>query len=657
MQPLIIGRDVCSDTNACTEREWLVTNGIGGYGCGTLSGVLTRRYHGLLVAALNPPAERTNLVTKINETVTDGDQVYDISASQFVDESLTLGGAKYLDQFRLEGTLPIWTYSIADMLLEKRIWMEYGENTTYITYTLQRANRPLQLELAVLVNYKDFHANTIADDWQMEIVLVAEGVKVVAKPDASPFYLQSDNAIAEIAHEWITDHTLKVETYRGQDDVADHLHAVTFNITLQPAETVTVVASTQLQTDIDAAAALARHQQRALHLLDIADVQQEPAWIQQLVLAADQFIVQRAVENNPNGRSVIAGYHWFGDWGRDTMIALPGLTLATKRYDDARTILRTFAAFVDQGMLPNRFPDVGETPEYNTVDATLWYFESIRQSYNVTQDRALLQDLYPVLVDVIEWHQRGTRFNIHMDPSDSLIAAGEEGVQLTWMDAKVDGWVVTPRIGKPVEINALWYNALKNMAYFATQIDADGRAYDELAEQVLVSFDKFWNHDAAYCYDVLDTPDGTPDTALRPNQLFAVSITYSPLNAHQQRAVVDACAQHLVTPHGMRSLAPFHPDYVPIYGGDLLTRDAAYHQGTVWGWLIGAFVIAHYKVYQNSTAARSFLAPFEHHLRQNCIGTIAEIFDADPPFWPRGCVAQAWSVAEVLRAWQATQTQ
>lgn len=656
IQPLRLGRAICSDPHAASEREWLITNGIGGYGCGTVSGVLTRRYHGLLVAALNPPAERTNLVTKINETVTDGDHVYELGVDRFMDEPLELGGAKYLNQFQLDGTIPIWTYGIAEMLLEKRVWMEYGENTTYITYTLRRANRPIQLQCAVLVNYKDFHANTIADDWDMDIQAVDNGVQILPKPEAAPFFLQSDRASVEKVHRWVNHFTLAVETYRGQDDVGDHLHAVTLKFTLQPNESVTIVASTQQQTTIDATAALLRQQTRESQLLATAQLDKAPDWIQRLVLAADQFIVKRSIENNPDGRSVIAGYHWFGDWGRDTMISLPGLTITTKRYDDARLILRTFAAFVDQGMLPNRFPDVGEVPEYNTVDATLWYFEAIRQAYDATHDKELLQDLYPVLVDIIEWHQRGTRFNIHVDEADSLIWAGQDGVQLTWMDAKVDGWVVTPRVGKPVEINALWYNALKNMVYFAQQINVDGAAFEALAEKVLASFGAFWNAETGYCYDVLDTPDGTPDPALRPNQLFAVSITYSPLNADQQRAVVDACARDLLTPHGMRSLAPLHPDYVPVYGGDLLTRDGAYHQGTVWGWLIGAFVIAHLKVYNDPAIAQSFLTPFEEHLRQNCIGSIAEIFDADPPFWPRGCGAQAWSVAEVLRAWHATKS-
>lgn len=654
MQPLILGRDICNDAAAATEREWLVTNGIGGYACGTVSGVLTRRYHGLLVAALNPPAERTTLVTKINETVIDGDDTYDLSVDLKVDEPLTLGGARYLDQFRLEGTLPVWTYTIAEMQLEKRIWMVYGENTTYITYTLQRGNRPITLQLDVLVNYKDFHANTIADTWEMALSPIDNGIRVLPVRDSEPFYLQSDRATVTPTHTWVKDYSLLVETYRGQDDISDHLHAATFTVTLQPDESVTVVASTQQQINIDNNTALQRYQQREQVLLDKSGLHDEPSWIQQLVLAADQFIVKRAVADNPEGRSVIAGYHWFGDWGRDTMIALPGLTLTTQRYDDALMILRTFAAFIDQGMLPNRFPDVGEEPEYNTVDATLWYFEAIRQAYDATQDISLLQDLYPVLTDIIEWHQHGTRYNIKMDANDKLITAGEEGVQLTWMDAKVDGWVVTPRVGKPVEINALWYNALKNMAYFAEQIQTDGAAYAELAEQVLASFGRFWNASAGYCYDVIDTPAGGPDDALRPNQLFAISITYSPLAPELQKAIVDACARHLLTPHGMRSLAPFHPDYVPVYGGDLLTRDGAYHQGTTWGWLIGTFVIAHLRVYQNAAQARSFLASFEQHLRQNCIGSIAEIFDADAPFWPRGCVAQAWSVAEVLRAWHAT---
>jgi predicted glycogen debranching enzyme len=335
------------------------------------------------------------------------------------------------------------------------------------------------------------------------------------------------------------------------------------------------------------------------------------------------------------------------------MISLPGLTLVTGRPEVAARILRTFAHFVDQGMLPNRFPNEGETPEYNTVDATLWYFEAIRAYHVATSDDALLRDLFPVLQEIVERYRRGTRYNIHVDPADGLLYAGEPGVQLTWMDAKVGNWVVTPRIGKPVEINALWYNTLCNMADFARRLNEPADGYETLVEQARVGFARFWSEAAGYCYDVMDGPDGD-DPALRPNQLLAVSLPHSPLDARQQRAVVDVCARHLLTSHGLRSLTPDDPAYVGRYGGDQRQRDAAYHQGTVWGWLIGPFISAYLRVYGDRERARSLLRPLIHHLADHGVGSISEIFDGDPPFTARGCIAQAWSVAEVLRAWQET---
>jgi predicted glycogen debranching enzyme len=357
-----------------------------------------------------------------------------------------------------------------------------------------------------------------------------------------------------------------------------------------------------------------------------------------------------------DGCTVIAGYPWFGDWGRDTMISLPGLTLATGRQAVAERILRTFAHVVDQGMLPNRFPNEGGgnpssgRPEYNTVDATLWYFEAVRAYYAVSTDIQLVCDLFPVLREIVDWHKRGTRYNIQLDRDDGLLYAGELGVQLTWMDARVGDWVVTPRIGKPVEVNALWYNALRTMAAFARELDEPADRYKELAERARTGFKRFWNEKLGYCYDVLDGPDGV-DPSLRPNQLLAVSLPYSPLNAGQQRGVVDACARHLLTSHGVRSLWREDPAYVGRYGGDQCHRDGGYHQGTVWGWLIGPFIQSHLRVYDDPELARSLLQPFVHHLADHGVGSVSEIFDGDPPFRPRGCIAQAWSVAQFLEAW------
>ncbi len=503
---------------------------------------------------------------------------------------------------------------------------------------------------------------------------VQHGLRVVAFDGATPLHLLSDGVEVAVEHTWYRGYVLAVEAYRGLDAREDHLYAGRFRARLQPGGSLTLVVSTESGPSLDGEAAYQKRRSRERRLLERGGGQSQPeeseasppSWVPQLALAADQFIVQRDLPEDGEGQTVIAGYPWFGDWGRDTMISLPGLTLVTGRYAVAERVLRTFARFVDQGMLPNRFPDEGGDPEYNTVDATLWYVEAIRAYVAATKDHDLLRDLFPVLQEIIDWHRRGTRYNIHVDPDDGLLYAGEPGIQLTWMDAKVDDWVVTPRIGKPVEINALWYNALCVMADVAHCLGEPADEYAAMAERARSGFARFWCAGAdcdhgccrdqgyyhGYCHDVLDTPDGD-DASLRPNQLFAVSLPHSPLSAEQQRAVVDACARHLLTSHGLRSLAPSDPAYVGRYGGDRRQRDAAYHQGTVWGWLIGPFVTAHLRVYGDRERARSFLRPFVHHLSDHAVGSVSEIFDGDPPFTPRGCIAQAWSVAELLRAWHA----
>ncbi|MBC8449627.1 MAG: amylo-alpha-1,6-glucosidase [Chloroflexi bacterium] len=679
------GREVCGNMALSAKREWLVTNGIGGYASGTVAGLLTRRYHGLLIAALKPPLGRTLLLTKLDETATYDGHAYPLFANRWAVPIPSLChergrewdgvepiGFHHLQRFHLEGTTPVWTFACADALLEKRVWMQPGANTTYIRYDLRRAAAPLALSVKAVVNHRDHHGNTYAGDWQMHVEPLARGLQVTAFDKAAPFYLLcpelrpepteglakglSDRAEAMPQHEWYREYFLSIERCRGLDALDDNLYAGHFRAVLHPGESLTLVASTEATPNLDSASAYAERQEHEQRMVTQSGLTDAPPCVQHLVLAADQFIVRRPLPDEPGGRSVIAGYHWFGDWGRDTMISLTGLTLVTGRHDVAARILRTFAHFVDQGMLPNRFPDGDESPEYNTVDATLWYFEAIRAYHAATNDDALVRGLFPVLQEIIEWHQRGTRYNIRMDPADALLYAGEQGVQLTWMDAKVGDWVVTPRIGKPVEINALWYNALRIMADFARLLGEPADGYEALAERACSGFARFWNEAAGCCYDLLDGPEGN-DPALRPNQLFAVSLPHSPLTSRQQRGVVDACARHLLTSHGLRSLAPHDPAYIGHYGGDQRQRDAAYHQGTVWGWLIGPFVSAHLRVYGDRELARSFLKPLIQHLTDHGVGSISEIFDGDPPFTPRGCIAQAWSVAEVLRAWQATSRQ
>lgn len=662
--PVSFGRAICSDIEPSTQREWLITNGLGSYGCGTISGILTRCYHGLLVAALSPPLGRTLLLTKLDEVVQYQGKSYPLSCDRWSGGTTTGHGYRNLQSFRLEGTTPTWTYACADALIEKRIWMQPGEDTTYTRYNLLRASAPVTLSLKAIANYRDHHSITQSTHngktWQIQTKSHPRGLKIQAFDSATPFYILASKGQLVPANRWYQNYFLTQEKYRGLAHLDDHFNAATLKTTLSADESLTVVGSTHPAPNLDGDTALAQRENYEKDLLNISPFSESPAEIQQLVLAADQFIVNRTApdaDDDKTGKTIIAGYPWFGDWGRDTMIALPGLTLTTGRPEIARPILRTFARYLSQGMLPNNFPEANDTPAYNTVDAILWYFEAIRAYYDATQDIELLAELFPALQEVIDWHVRGTRYNIEVDASDGLLYAGEPTEQLTWMDAKVDDWVVTPRIGKPVEINALWLNALFCMARFAEDLNEAEDEYGRLAMRANDGFERFWHLSKGYCYDVLDGPDGH-DASLRPNQIFAVSLPYGPmLSPPREKAIVDVCAQQLITSHGLRSLTPAHPDYTGIYGGDRYKRDGAYHQGTVWSWLIGPFIQAHLSVYKNPALARTFLTPLTQHLSAGCVGTLSEIFDGNAPFAPRGAFAQAWSVAELLRAWQLIEQQ
>ena len=648
-------REFC-DLETAESREWLVTNGIGGYASGTIAGGMARRYHGLLIAALQPPVGRTHLVACLDETVRYGSADFELATHRWASGAVEPKGFQHIEEFRLDGTTPVWTYALADARLEKRVWMQQGANTTYVQYTLLDGAGPAEMELKALVNYRDFHASTHAGDWRMRIAAVENGARVEAFDGAVPFYLRSVQASCQPRHVWYRDYFLPAERERGLDDHEDHLFAAEFRAEVRVGKSVTIVLTTEESAALDGDIA---KEQRAAHESAVLNAwyqqnqtieSESPDWLSQLALAADQFIVKRTLLEEPEGRSVIAGYHWFADWGRDTMIALPGLTLTTGRADIARRILLAFARYVDSGMLPNNFPDAGGKPEYNTVDAVLWYIEAARQCLAATGDTHTLQNLFPVLEGIIDAHVKGTRYQIHVDPADGLLYAGEAGVQLTWMDARIGDRVVTPRTGKAVEINALWINALETMAGFARLLKKSSERYEVLARKAKDGFQKFWNEKQHCCYDVIDSPGIGNDAAIRPNQIFAVSLPLSPLTPEQQKSVVDLCAERLLTPYGLRSLAPGEPGYQGHYLGAPRERDAAYHQGTVWGWLLGTFVLAHFRVYRDRAAAIGFFEAIGSAIRMYGLGTLAEIFEGDPPFTPRGCIAQAWTVGEVLRA-------
>ncbi len=653
------GRDLLGGAAGIERLEWLVTNGIGGYACGTLGGVLARRYHGLLVAALEPPVGRTLLLAKLAERVTIGGRAFDLDTNRWESGAIEPRGHRHLESFRLDASVPVWTWAIGDTRLEKRVWMEQGENTTYVQYTLAAATLPVELSLRALVDGRDVHGTTARGEGAPVIEPVTGGLKIGTPAGRAALWLFAPGAEARPAATWYRGFAKSLEAERGLPALEDHLMAAELAVKLQPGQTFTVVASTRHDAatgPLPLARALSRRQAREKDLIDRweqaqpALARRAPHWIRQLVLAADQFVVERATRVDPHGRSVIAGYPWFSDWGRDTMIALPGLAVVTGRHDLARTVLGTFAAFVDQGMLPNYFPDQGEAPEYNTVDAALWFFQAVRAYHDATGDHGFLAEIYPVLEDIGAWYERGTRHGIRVDRQDGLVRAGEPGVQLTWMDAKVEDWVVTPRQGKPVEINALWYGALMTMARFAKALGRETAGYEQQAARVAESFARFLNPETGCLYDVVDGPKGH-DPAIRPNQIFALSLPDSPLAAADRRRVLEACGRHLLTSHGLRSLAPANPSYRGLFTGDRWARDGAYHQGTVWTWLLPHYALAHHRVHDDAAAAQRLLEPFARLMWEMGAGTLPEVADGDAPYRPRGCFAQAWTVAETLRAW------
>jgi predicted glycogen debranching enzyme len=637
---------VCRDFEQARQREWLETNGVGSFACSTITGMNTRRYHGLLIAATRPPVGRLLLLSKLEETLLLGDARYDLSTNQY-DGAVHPAGFRYLASFRLD-PFPIFRFDCEGVVLEKSVFMVYGSNSTVVEYRMISAppGRPVRLELRPLVAFRDYHATTHENGALDSRVEQQPGMVSIEPYSGLPRMYLAHNA-ERIATQscWYRRFLYAVEAERGLDCIEDLFNPLmlTFDLSARPA---TLVASTEA-VKCEAAPALRQAEvERRAEIASSAPVK-DPLY-RQLALAADQFLVRRG-----QGYTVIAGYPWFTDWGRDTMIALPGLTLPTGNAAIAKGILLEFARHVDRGMLPNRFPDQGEAPEFNTVDATLWFFEAVRAYCSSTGDAETARQLYPVLKDIVDWHVRGTRYNIRVQ-EDGLLHAGEVGVQLTWMDAKVGDWVVTPRSGNPVEIQALWFNALKIMEQLAGQLDdREGLARFRSAASLLHStFNRvFWNDAAGCLYDVVNGGNGDP--SLRPNQIFAASLHYSMLSPDRAARVVEVVERRLLTPFGLRTLDRDDANYKPRYQGNQWQRDSAYHQGTVWPWLLGPFITACVKVQGNTQAARDrareLLRPLEAQLSAAALGQVAEIYDGDPPQRPRGCFAQAWSVGELLR--------
>jgi predicted glycogen debranching enzyme len=658
------------------NREWLVTNGLGGYASGTVSGAITRKYHGLLVAALPAPLGRVVMWNHVSEFLRfEGDDVISLGAEERAGGQLDLKGAEYLREFRLEDGMPVWIYHVREFVIEKRVSMPHLQNTVHVSYQIRGAGKPPRLELRPAFHFRH-HEDAVDAALTEPYRLTATGERyeiVSGRREFGPLRMRlcGQTTAFTLAATKIHQVTYRTEQARGYAHEGELWSPGFFQVELGAEGTATLIGSTESWDIIDVlspAEVLAAERERRARLLEDADADARKGVAAELVFASDQFVITpagraeeaaRAHASGDDVRTVIAGYHWFTDWGRDTMISLEGLTLATGRCLEAGYILRTFARYVRDGLIPNMFPDRQKEGLYHTADATLWFFHALGRYLRKTEDRITLGLLLPTLTDIAEHHLRGTKFNIHVDPRDGLLAQGAEGYQLTWMDAKMGDWVVTPRRGKAVELNALWFNALKLLEGWLRESGEPDAAqrYAGHADRARTCFnERFWLEEGGYLYDVVDVDGGgTNDSACRPNQLFAISLDHPVLDPARWKSVVDVTENELLTPVGLRSLAPEHPDYKPIYAGDLRSRDGAYHQGTVWGWLIGPFIDAWLKVHPGENAtARKFLERFPESMNDNGMGTISEVFDAREPHTAGGCIAQAWSVAEVLRCWLKT---
>ena len=672
------GKNGCS-SEAGLNCEWLVTNGLGGYASGTLSGIITRRYHGYLVAALAAPFGRIMMLNELVERLELSDNRFvQFSGEERSGDRAGVAAMNCISEFRLESGTPVWYYELESIKLEKRLVLPHGQNTAFINYSLLSGPDVVRLVLRPSIHFRP-HETPVSAELESTYTLTVGEDRYEVSPgtDLPPLRLlfRGQNAALTVDRVRIEKVTYRIEERRGYPAHGDLWSPGFFHADLRKDQDATLILSSESWDDMRAltpAMAVQSESERKRRIFatasgklkkDVSDLVCNHATLAELVSASDQFLITpagrtedatRARAVGDEVRTIIAGYHWFTDWGRDTMISLDGLTLCIGRYVQAGWILRTFSHYIRDGLIPNLFPERRTEGLYHTADATLWFFHALDRYTEASGDRSVLRMVLPKLLDIFEWHMRGTAFGIHVDPRDGLLAQGAEGYALTWMDAKVEDWVVTPRRGKAVEINALWYNALKLLEQWLTEErerESSARVA-EAAERARESFNaRFWYEPGKHLFDVIDGPGGD-DSACRPNQLLAFSLKHPILDEARWAAVLEISRAKLLTPVGLRSLSPDHKDYKSKYDGDLRARDAAYHQGTVWAWLIGPFIDAWLKVHPGDfTGAGKFLDGFVPHLREACIGSISEIFDAEPPFTPRGCIAQAWSVAEVLRCW------
>ncbi|MGC9514419.1 amylo-alpha-1,6-glucosidase [Methanocrinis sp.] len=611
-----------------TEREWLITNGLGGYASSTILGANSRSYHGLLVAAKDPPTERTLLLSSLDEELVSESGRYNFACHQYPG-TIYPQGFRHLEEFR-QDPLPTFLYRTEDgATVEKKVCMASGENTTVVRYEIEGYGL---FKVVPLVNCRSFHVASRAPSMNQERIDLEGGGSGVRLRSNCDFVLVSDRARYVREGLWFNNLEYEVERQRGLAWTEDSFSPGRFEVQVDGRLTFSIVASIDRDSPDGAEELVSREVERIRHLA--GNRRRDPRF-RRLAVGSDQFLVQRG-----GGKSIIAGYHWFNDWGRDAMISLPGLLLTTRRFDEARAVLATFAGAMKDGLLPNDFG----AEAYNTIDAALWFFWSVHKYWAYSGDSDLVEELFPAMRAIVDRYARETPGSFCDD--DGLIAS-KPG--LTWMDAKLGGEFATPRAGKACEINALWYNALKAMELFAEVLDEDWDG--GLAEKVGESYEKFWNPDLGCLYDLIDEID----PAIRPNMVIAASLPFTPLDDHQIGEIVAAATEELLTPVGLRTLSPKDAAYIGRYGGGPAERDRAYHQGTVWPWLIGPYTTARLKAGRGSKKerdeARELLRPLMDLEGQIGVGTICEVFDGDEPRRPGGCISQAWSVGEVMRAW------
>jgi predicted glycogen debranching enzyme len=663
---IVLNWDRSNDPAFLRSREWLLTNGLGGYSSGTLAGIPARKYHGLFVPNLATPKGRHILISRCDEWVTINGRRMHLGGAEFPEGRFEGESHLFLKDFRLDHRMAVWTFEHEGCVFEKSIVMVHNQNTVCVRYRLLSGDA-LELHVRPFVSFRrhDESPQRKTGSFALEVRRGRHEIRHTDSEIVLRFGLRPGPTAFVTEEMEENNFVYRIERDRGDPEYESAFSPGFLLCRVRPDQPALFIASTHAwdRFEFDASAVFEAEKQRLDGLLSLAPAVQGDPIAEQLAMAADQFIVlpgsrlEESVLAQASGgelRSVYAGYHWFGDWGRDTMISLDGLTLCTGRFREAGAILSTFSHYVKDGLLPNLFPEGERQALYHTVDATMWYFHAIARYVESTGDRALVRDLFPVLKSIVQHHLDGTRFDIHVDPADGLISAAAEGYQLTWMDAKVDGWVVTPRRGKPVEVQALWHNALQLMTQWAMELREPHEKYQSLAAQVRESFNRrYWNENRGCLFDVIDGPNGDDD-AIRPNQIFAISLHHPVLDRRRWQQVVDVVSEKLLTAYGLRTLSSDHQDYKKHYRGNLRERDAAYHQGTVWPWLIGHYIDAYLRVYPDPTKARSLLEAFPKHLYDAGVGSISEIFDAEEPYAPGGCMAQAWSVAEVLRAWLKT---